>query len=175
MPEEREVSIRELVHEYPILEEWFANPSNIYAQLQGDKRLMSAEEKLALVGGEDQVKANLRVIPSGWRDQYTILLACRQEPMVGMEILHFSDRVSRRLSIGGMYFTIKGLLDLGELSSIYGLTYAYRIWTDPERFLLRGNARGFLTTEQGIREIVNKLARDGKKGFLSKLLPFPHG
>lgn len=135
---------------------------------------MSAGEKLELFGGEKQVRHNLATVARGWRNPYVILLACRQEAMVGYEIIKFGELVGKKLGIGGLYVSIKGLIDEGELSRIQSLTYVVRMGYDPNKFNLSQNRPGYLTTEQGLRQVALNLERKESKELLGGLVPAPN-
>ncbi len=173
MPIERfSMTFAEVVQNFPYLEEWFSNPENRTAQVQDDKRLLSASEKLALVGGEAQIRANLAVCPRGWREQYTILLACRQEPMVGMEIAEFGMLVGQQFHVN-IYSPIVRLRDSGELSRVEGLTYIRKSFAS-DRFTGRENIPGYKTTDQGMRVIAEKLAARPSGSWLGSFSPNPN-
>lgn len=171
--ESKTLTYRELVGEYPILEEWFANPVNTTAQLQEGKRLMSAREKLALFGGEKQVRDNLAAVIPGWKIPYTILLACRQEPMVAYEISKFGEDVGVKMYAATIIPTIKDLEDEGCLSSVPGLIYIIRLGGYADRFHLNENREGYLTTEEGLRQTALHVQRKKRKGLARIFVPAP--
>lgn len=168
-----QLTLPELVREYPLLEEWFADPFSSTAQFHEGKRLMSAREKLELLGGQEQVRHNLATVVRKWRDPYVILLACRQEAMVGYEISKFGELVGKRLGVANLYVSIDSLMDEGELSSIQGLTYVVRMGYDPNKFSLFQRP-GYLTTEQGLRQVALNLERKESKELLGGLVPAPN-
>lgn len=167
---EKIVSLSELVAAYPFLSPWFDDPDNTAAQIKDGKRLLSVREKVEMFGGKEQVKKNLAAVPKGWRNYYTVLLACRQEPMVGFQISKFGESVGKRLYIATLYSTINDLMDQDELSRILGLTYVYR---NNRMFILNEDRPGYLTTPDGLR-IMALQAERKEKWFLGGLLPRPN-
>lgn len=141
----------EMFSRFPVLEEWYSDPTHQYAQVEGDKRLLSAEEKIILFGGSKQIATNIKRAGFGFRDRYTVLLACRQEPMVAMEIARFATLVGNQMSLR-VYAPLKYHLDRDNIQKVEGLVYVSRDIKTDVYYLY--TLPGYLTThENGLKTL----------------------
>lgn len=158
-PKEITVQYSILIQDYPSVEKWLADLEHPTAQLLGDKRLASVEEKLDLFGGVEQVRKNLQ----GARRSAIILQACRQGPMVGQEIHRFGKAIGVDIPIATLYVEIYRLLGTADeeysakLKNVGEILYFKRVTQRPDHFTV-SQLKAYETTDTGVRQ----LAKDVK-------------
>lgn len=148
---DRFLGLPDLSKEFPVLGEWFENPTNQTAQLQEGDRLKSAEEKMELVGGSDKTKTTMNSLAKRWRNFYLILQACKQEPMMPWEIVRFGQMVGARIDLEFVLYHSINLRTKTELARVDGLTYIARDPKNPNLFNIHDNKPGYLTTPYGLK------------------------
>ncbi len=177
--------IETIARDYPELEDWFADPENISAQFQGNKRLLSAREKIHLFGGERQIKNNLEHLPKPLQSLYLTLLSSRIDPMVLTEIAlfnemlginphkHFFSRLDNTQAMAReAFYSTKRPLRTGELTTVSDLTYILRLTNAPDVVIVSKNREGYLTTDKGLSTNAEQLQKIRAGRFpLKKLIP----
>lgn len=140
--------------EYPQLTDWLL--AHTTAQLLEDKRLLSAEEKIVLQGGSLEVGQKIQ---NGEMDttKSAILSACRQEPMIGYEIIRFAYLIGQELSVPTLYYNIPELLTEGSLSEQKDLVYILK--QGDGNYRVSSGRKGYLTTQEGIVQLVGSNQR----------------
>lgn len=118
------LSHQEVLTRYPYLAGYF--PANEVAQLLGDRRLRSAEEKIGIFGGVTQIGNNIHLAQkTGSEVPYIILLACDRDPMINFEIIRFTYIATEGeylLAVPTLGRTIKDLLKEGFLNPVNNIT-----------------------------------------------------
>lgn len=135
-----------MFREYPVLEPWFSQTDNMAAQLFEDQRLMSAQEKIGLFGGHNQVRETLTRKWFFNRRSSALLMACRDEPMIEFEVTIFELATGLKIDKLATAFTMDSLLDHNLLGITAGLTYVIRS-PDSNGFIIAENQLGFLTSK----------------------------
>ena len=171
------VSFDEVVATYPFVKDWLATHGR--AQILDDKRLLSAEEKLDIFGGIEQVKKNLGGISAGILNinlaVLVVLLACRQGAMVPFEIVRFSELVGYQLEVFMVENAVGRLQrhedekEIGKLVPVEGITYVMPERKGSSKFRIV-NRKGYLTTDEGTRALALDLSQEPHAGFLGGLL-----
>ncbi|HSX08994.1 MAG TPA: hypothetical protein VLF93_02485 [Candidatus Saccharimonadales bacterium] len=159
--------LEEITREYPHLDKWFSEPSHQAAQIYQTRgtRYLSAQEKLDLAGGIEQMRESLgRKI----RNKPTVILAaCGIQPMVASEARRYDSLLTGQQSnigVGDMNPLVrKGYLDDSET-----IIYLSRLTKEPNRIAV-SNRVGFLTTDNGLAEL-------SRRRTTSRQIPrlFPH-
>lgn len=171
MPEREAFPTIDILKQYPSLKEWLSRHRT--AQLDGDKRLLSAEEKIEIFGGVHKLKTNVQLLRGKQQSRYLILLACHQEPMVGFEIGRFIKSVNGKdLAVGDLYENISKLMDEGLAIVKAPLTFIH-LFPDGRSGSVRTNSKGYLTIENGTRQRVDMLRTTGRTDPTRKLAPEP--
>jgi hypothetical protein len=150
-----------VIERYPEAAEWLLEHKR--AQVKDGKRLLSAEEKIELFGGAEQLRRRLYVNGDPFVST-VVLQACRQGAMTALEIIDFT-----RLAIGmdldplTLHYSLQGLETNGEKSRIQvisGITQISRRWG--RRFHI-GERNGWLTTDYGTRALNLYLTQPEKR------------
>jgi hypothetical protein len=152
---ERDVChITNVTREYPHLVAWFEDPDNQTAQisLESGYRLLSAQEKLDSAGGVEQVR---RSLDSRVRERSAVILtACRTQAMALPEIARYAAILSDRpLRIRDGH--LQSLVAHGELVARENVIYVRKSTKFPD-YVSVGYKVGFLTTEDGLAELVRR-------------------
>ncbi len=170
---DRFLTLPDLGKEYAVLADWFEDPTHQTAQMQGENRLMSAEEKMQLLGGENIIKQTLDSLSKQWKNRYLILQACIGDAMTGQEIVRFVSKLGVKMDTAGANLTAVSLFPPGQLKSISGLVYITRqpVKTDSleEKFKVSEVKQGYQTTEVGLSAITRGVATGGS--IFSRMAP----
>lgn len=110
MPERKQIkeihlTLAELAKKLPSVEEWFSDPTHRSVKIEGQQRLLTVEERLALFGGEDAVKEYLGKLLKEKNPKPLILHTCLG-PMTGYEIGIYLEKLGRRISVGELYINL---------------------------------------------------------------------
>lgn len=166
----KNLTLDEIVAINPTLKKWFISHSN--AVLDGNKRLLSAEEKIKILGGSEQIKKNYHEArKSMFGNEYLVLSACYRDPMHGYEIAEFCFlSASKTILPGSLFSTIDDLIENDLMVKKEGLTL---VILNKDKTFSMHNRTGYLTTDEGFRKRVEVLERREKRNPLGQLAPQP--
>lgn len=168
-PEESTIHFTDLSQIHPDLEYWFAKPDHQTAIVKGDRRFMSANEKVTHVGGIEQIKDNLSHIPKRLKDTYLGLLACRTDPIVIDEMIYFWMILQRETNKKMLENLLTQLMDQSMVYQVFNLTYLRRFRSDLNLFTLYENQLGFITNNKGMTKMSDWLDGKGFRALLGRL------
>src|SRR3989344_6831255 len=159
--QDRQVSFEDVVVEYQHLKEYLEKHGR--AQIQEGKRLMSPEEKIERFGGIDWVKRNLQHASR----ERVILQACRDGIMVGVEIFRFFEAIGVHPDPSALHYALVRLQgrdesEHGKIKRIPGITLIRNLPSlfSPERSWTIAQRPGYLTTDEGIQDLVEVPERE---------------
>jgi len=135
---------------YPSTTDWLADHNR--AQLLGEARLLSAEEKVQRFGGREQLRADFDRFKPGDRTQAIFLKACRDGEMHKLEIMRFSAMIGLRISNPDAYLIRAGinlLEEKGLIERVPDLAYLAKLTNGLTR--VYSPVLGYRTTEEGLR------------------------
>jgi hypothetical protein len=168
---DRRVPFEMVIEEYPHLRDYLEIHRR--AQIQGDARLSSAEEKLDRFGGLNQVKRNLH----GANPERVVLQACRDGIMVGAEVLRFARAIGFDLGPSTAHYALEGLRnpdepEHGSIKMIPGITLIYEVpLFHSSRSWIIGQRPGYLTTDEGVRRLTSEPQIKGIRRWFGILRP----
>lgn len=148
------LTLEEITAINPALQEWFRTHDS--ALLNGSTRLLSAEEKLELLGGSEKINANHNAAKElGFGDKYLVLSACYRDPMHPYGIARFCRlSTSKTLAAANLIDAIDHLMQNGLMVRKEGLTL---VTLEKDGTFSMADRNGYLTTKNGFRQRVKIL------------------